>query len=44
MKATTRNWLDKVARLNGVKRSEVLKYIKNLSSSKKVIHHLRLAQ
>lgn len=43
MKATTQNWLDKIAKLNGVKRSDVLKYIKSLSSTTRVIHHLRLA-
>ncbi len=43
MKAATKNWLDRIAKLNGVKREDVLKYIRALSSATRVIHHLRLA-
>ena len=43
MKKTTTEWLNKIAVKNGVNKEDVLKYIKSLSSSAKVIHHLSLA-
>lgn len=43
MKKETNAWLQKVAAANGVKREDVLKYIKSLSSAAKVIQHLQLA-
>lgn len=43
MKNTTKKWLAKIAKLNGVTEEEVLLYLRLLSSGKKVIHHLRLA-
>ncbi len=44
MKETTKEWLAKIARLNGVTEGEVLSYLRSLSSGKKVIHHLKLAK
>lgn len=43
MKPTTKQWLAMVARLNGVTEEDVLRYLRLLSSGKKVIHHLKLA-
>jgi hypothetical protein len=43
MKKTTTDWLNKIAAKNGVTKEDVLKYVKSLSSSAKVIHHLSLA-
>lgn len=42
MTKETHEWLEKVAKKNGVTKEEVLRYIKSLSSKKKVIHHLKL--
>ena len=42
MKKTTKEWLAKIAALNGVTEAEVLSYLRALSSGKRVIHHLRL--
>lgn len=38
----TREWIAQVAKNNGVKEEEVLRYLKKLSSGGKVIYHLRL--
>jgi len=43
MKKSTKEWLAKIAALNGVTEAEVLQYLRALSSGKRVIHHLRLA-
>lgn len=43
MKNTTKEWLEKIAKLNGVTVEDVLRYLRSLSDSKRVIHHLRLA-
>ncbi len=43
MKKSTKAWLAKVAKSNGVTQEEVLRYLRSLSSGKKVIHHLKLA-
>ena len=43
MKKTTKAWLAKIAKLNGVTEEEVLQYLRNLSHAEKVIHHLKLA-
>ena len=43
MKKTTKTWIAKIAKLNGVTEGEVLEYLKKLSHAEKVIHHLRLA-
>lgn len=42
MKNTTKEWVAKVAKANGVSEEEVLRYLRNLSCGKRVIHHLRL--
>ena len=42
MKKTTKQWVAKIARENGVSVEEVLRYLRNLSNGDKVIHHLRL--
>ena len=44
MKKTTKEWLAKIAQLNGVTEGEVLSYLRSLSSGKKVIHHLKLVK
>lgn len=43
MKKTTKKWLEKTAKANGVTESEVLRYLRNLSRADKVKSHLRLA-
>ena len=43
MKSTTKAWLEKIAKLNGVTVEDVLHYLRLLSNSPRVIHHLRLA-
>lgn len=43
MKETTKKWLAKIAKLNGVTEAQVLQYLRALSFGNKVIHHLRLA-
>lgn len=43
MKKTTAEWIAKVAKANGVSEEEVVQYLHDLSSGKKVIHHLKLA-
>ncbi len=42
MKDETKKWLAKIAKLNGVTKEEVLKYLKSLSRANGVIHHLKL--
>lgn len=43
MSKRTTEWLEKVAKMNNVKVEDVIRYLKNLSSGKRVIHHLKLA-
>lgn len=43
MKNTTRKWIAKMAKENGVTKEEVLRYLRKLSNGQKVIHHLRLS-
>ena len=43
MKKTTKEWVAKIAKVNGVTEEEVLRYLRNLSHGDKVIHHLKLA-
>ena len=40
--SSTKDWLAKVAKQNNVTQEEVLSYLRDLRSSKKVIHHLDL--
>ena len=43
MKKATKKWLEKIAKLNGVTKEEVLRYLRSLSFNGRVIHHLKLA-
>lgn len=43
MKESTKKWLSKVAKINGVTEEAVLQYLRSLSYGKRVIHHLKLA-
>lgn len=40
----TRAWIARVAEKNGVTQEEVLRYLRALSSGRKVIYHLDLVQ
>lgn len=42
MKDTTKKWLAKIAKINGVTEEQVLQYLRSLSFGNRVIHHLRL--
>ena len=42
MKESTKKWLEKIAKANGTTAEEVLKYLRSLSSTGMVIHHLKL--
>ena len=42
MKQTTKDWIAKIAKANGVTEEEVLRYLRNLSHGNRVIHHLVL--
>lgn len=42
MKKTTKAWLAKVAKINGVTEEAVLQYLRSLSYGNRVIHHLKL--
>ena len=43
MRKQTKAWLKRIAKANQVTQEEVLTYLRELSHSKKVIHHLDLA-
>ena len=42
MKESTKKWHVKIAMANGTTVEEVLKYLKSLSSTGRVLHHLKL--